>query len=358
MKICISYADWKFRSAQRAHERTALRVGNFDKYIAYSPRDIDANFRRKNQHLLKMSWGAKGWGSGNYLWKPYIVRKALLTLKPEDILVYCDAGMLFLRSIDPAMEMMRQKKQDVIHFYKFNLVKETHQTKRDAFILMNCDSPRYVDTLAKTAMCFFLRRTSFTERFVEEWLHYAQDQRIISDMPNQCGKPDYDAFFAHKHDQSILSLLTKKHDIPAYNFQPTILFKQDIFPELNREECMQNLLEQDPRPLLWAPKYRIVVPSLRFLRSYDAAPDDILSVCVHHVLWFSTSFLLDWTPNLWKHLLRLIRRCVGAKNTRRLKRVLAVGKKIMKRCVGEHMFYRIRNFYVNYRRTYKEICRR
>ena len=363
MKICISYADWRFRPAQRAHERTALRIGNFDKYSAYSPRDLDANFRQKNQHLLKMSWGTTRWGSGNYLWKPYIVRAALLTLKPEDILVYCDAAMLFLRPIDPAIEVMRQAKLDIIHFYRANLTKESNQTKRDAFILMNCDSPRYVDTLAKTAMCFFLRRTSFTEQFVEEWLHYSQDARILTDMPNQCGKPNYPDMSKHLREQSIFSVLTKKYDIPAYGFRPTIraLFKGFTFAEVEMNKDRPKALEQDTRPLLFAPRGRMKVPSVRFLRNYGAAPDGLLSLCGHHVLWFSTNLLLGWAPRLipnpWRKLLRFIRRCVGAKNARLLKRFLALSKKALRKCIGKKMAGRMRNFYVGCRIAYRELCR-
>ena len=358
MKICISYANWKFRPAQRAHERTALRIGNFDKYSAYSPRDIDADFRRKNRHLLKMPWGTTRWGSGNYLWKPYIVRKALLTLKPEDFLVYSDAGMLFLRPIDPAIKVMRQAKLAIIHFYRPGLLEESEQTKRDAFILMNCDSPRYVDTLGKAAMCFFLRRTSFTEQFVEEWLHYSQDARIITDIPNRCGKPNYDGFRENKHDQTIFSLLTKKYDIPAYSFTPTVnaLFKWAPVSEVEMNRDRPKALEQDPRPLLFAPRERMKVPSVRFLRDYGAAPDGLLSLCGHYVLWFSTNLVLGWAPRLIFGLWGL-RRCVGAKNARLLKRVLTLGKKALRKCIGKKMAGRMRNFYVGWCVVYRELCR-
>ena len=360
MKICISYADWRFRSAQRAHERTALRIGNFDKYSAYSPRDIDADFRRKNQHLLKMPWGMTRWGSGNYLWKPYIVRKALLALAPEDILVYSDAALLFLRPIDPAIEAMRQAKLDIIHFYRAKPTKESHQTKRDAFILMDCDSPRYADTLARTTMCFFLRRTSFTEQFVEEWLHYSQDARILTDVPNQCGKPNYPDMGKQHYRQSVFSLLAKKYDIPAYAFRSTILLKNPLFSEsdleLDIEGNMSKALEQDPRPLLFAPRGRMKVPSVRFLRDYGAAPDGLLSLCGHYVLWFSTNLVLGWAPRLIFGLWGL-RRYVGAKNARLLKKLLTLGKIIVKRCIGKKMAGRIRNFYVGWRIVYRELCR-
>jgi hypothetical protein len=51
---------------------------------------------------------------------------------------------------------------------------------------------------------------------VNELLHYAQDERIITDLENQCGYSNYPEFQEHRHDQSIFSLLTKKYDLVAY----------------------------------------------------------------------------------------------------------------------------------------------
>jgi hypothetical protein len=49
--------------------------------------------------------------------------------------------------------------------------------------------------------------------FVANWLTYASDERAITDLPNQLGKPNYPAFQEHRHDQSVLSLLGKKWNV-------------------------------------------------------------------------------------------------------------------------------------------------
>ena len=46
---------------------------------------------------------------------------------------------------------------------------------------------------------------------MSEYLYYAQDKRIITDDPNELGYNNYEGFRDHRHDQSILSLLTKKY---------------------------------------------------------------------------------------------------------------------------------------------------
>ncbi len=84
-------------------------------------------------------------------------------------------------------------------------------TKRDAFILMGVDLPFYSETGQFNAAFQVYKKSKFTEIFLEEYLYYAQDKRIITDDKNELGMPNYDGFIDHRHDQSILSLLTKKY---------------------------------------------------------------------------------------------------------------------------------------------------
>ena len=49
--------------------------------------------------------------------------------------------------------------------------------------------------------------------FFAEWLRHAQDERNLTDAPNQCGLPNYPGFVEHRHDQSILSLLGRREGV-------------------------------------------------------------------------------------------------------------------------------------------------
>ena len=86
-------------------------------------------------------------------------------------------------------------------------------TKRDCFILMDCDTPEYTDMLQLTATFQLCRKTDFTLDFYREHVSHAQDYRIITDDENTCGKENYEGFIEHRHDQSILSNLQKKHNV-------------------------------------------------------------------------------------------------------------------------------------------------
>ena len=88
---------------------------------------------------------------------------------------------------------------------------EKHYTKRDAFILLGADLPFFSETGQFNAAFQVYKKSKFTEIFLEEYLYYAHDKRIITDDENTLGKPNYEGFIDHRHDQSILSLLTKKY---------------------------------------------------------------------------------------------------------------------------------------------------
>jgi hypothetical protein len=60
------------------------------------------------------------------------------------------------------------------------------------------------------------RKSKFALEFVNEWLNFSRDKRIITDLENQVCFPNYDGFIEHRWDQSIFSLLIKKYDLQPY----------------------------------------------------------------------------------------------------------------------------------------------
>lgn len=209
MKLLINYANSLYSSSQKLNSKTGLQVGLFDKVISYSPKDIDKKFYKKNEHILKQRRGG-----GYYLWKPYFIKKSLEKLEDGDFLFYCDSGAYFHSPIYPIINISLKTGQDIIPF-ELTLI-EKIWTKRDAFVLMDCDNTKYTDSNQRLAGFILFRKSKFTLNFVDEYLFYAQDERIITDNENTCGLPNYPEFKNHRHDQSIFSLLTKKYDLEAY----------------------------------------------------------------------------------------------------------------------------------------------
>ena len=89
--------------------------------------------------------------------------------------------------------------------------KEKEYSKRDAFILIGVDMPFYSETNHYMAGIQIYKKSEYTVKFIQEWLYYCQDKRIITDKKNSLGKENYPEFKDNRHDQTVLSLVIKKH---------------------------------------------------------------------------------------------------------------------------------------------------
>lgn len=210
--LLISYASRGFEPYQALNEVTARRAG-FDEVRCFGPDNLEEAFVRDNSEILGQERG-----DGYWLWKPYLCARALHDLSPGDHLFYCDAAAHFVSSIDPMLELMADRALDLLVLGEG--FRESQYTKRDAFVLMDCDSPEYAASAQRFASFFLLRKGPWASHFVERYLDCARDPRILTDRANELGLPDHPDFVDHRHDQSIFSLLTKKLgvEVPATGF--------------------------------------------------------------------------------------------------------------------------------------------
>jgi hypothetical protein len=209
MLYLVNYADEKFKSAQRYNSRTALTHGGFDHVFECDPAGIDPAFAQENHAILSLPRGG-----GYWLWKPYFIRKFLAQMEEGQVLVYSDAGSYFRSSAKPLAILPDQFKQDVIPF-ELELF-ESAWTKRDAFVLMDCDGQDYEKSRQRLASFIVVRKSAFSIEFFDRYLAYCTDSRILTDADNVCGLPNFDDFTEHRHDQSVFSLLSKSYGLQAF----------------------------------------------------------------------------------------------------------------------------------------------
>ncbi len=210
MIIAVNYADQKFQRAQKLNSKTARQWGA-DRVLEYGPGDIDDTFRRRNQEILDTPRGG-----GYYLWKPYFYRKAYDELGENDYLVYIDSGAVYVNHIQYLIDCMEHEKVPLMIFSLERERIEKGNTKRDAFVLTGCDETKYTDTPQSIGGYFVCKKASVVEAYLDEVLRYAQDIRIISDEPNVMGLPNYKEFVDHRHDQSVISLMSKKYGFKRF----------------------------------------------------------------------------------------------------------------------------------------------
>jgi hypothetical protein len=79
--------------------------------------------------------------------------------------------------------------------------------------MMDCDDEKYYNAPQVDASYQVYKKTDKVMEFLEEYKKFCSNENIISDLPN-ITKGNLQGFIDHRHDQSVLSLLAAKHNIP------------------------------------------------------------------------------------------------------------------------------------------------
>ncbi|PPK85876.1 hypothetical protein CLV84_2783 [Neolewinella xylanilytica] len=208
MTVLLNYADHHFRRAQQRNTKSARRVGGFDEVRSYCPQDIDPTFRRAHEGILNQEKGA-----GYWLWKPYFIVRTLNDLPDGTWLFYCDAGAHFVKPVDLLIRALHPFDQDVFPFSLHNHP-ELHWTRPEVFWEL---APGRYDlqlTEQRIATCHLWRNGPEAKNFAASWLEYASRPELLLDPsePDTIGN----GFLAHRHDQSIFSVLSKLHNQRAF----------------------------------------------------------------------------------------------------------------------------------------------
>jgi hypothetical protein len=166
------------------------------------------NFYHDNIEILSQPRGA-----GYWLWKPYIILKELKNLTEDDFLIYSDAGIEFTDKIDSLLPYVN--KNNGFGLFCVHGYRNIEYTKHDCFKIMNCDEEKYWNGKKIMAGFNIFKKNNETINFVTEWLQYATNKFVITDLENVYST-NYPEFIDHRHDQSILSLLTIKYGLKSF----------------------------------------------------------------------------------------------------------------------------------------------
>jgi hypothetical protein len=208
-KNIISYASMGYYTLQDRFMKSVLNynrnISEFyftDKWLKWQ------SFYKRNIEIFSLKRGY-----GYWLWKPYIIKERLEKMKDGDLLLYCDVDIICTNELTPLFNLCKQNK---ILLFRNGLKQNKEWTKRDCFILMNADSEEYYNAFQVNAAIILLEKSPKSVKFVDEWIKYAQDIRILTDKENSMGLNNLDTYIEHRHDQSILSILSKKHNIDLF----------------------------------------------------------------------------------------------------------------------------------------------
>ncbi|MCB9352661.1 MAG: hypothetical protein H6573_35025 [Lewinellaceae bacterium] len=202
----ISYSTKEFYLSQKrlgksAKENGILNIINFNCiWLKY----FDRSFYQKNKKVLNHVKGA-----GYWLWKPYIILKALHKMQTHDHLLYLDAGIEICTPIHELIKICDEN-SGILLFSTFGN-KNKYWTKRETFIGMNCDKKEFHDVFQLEAGMIMLKKTSESIRLISDWLENCLKFELLNDKT--CVSKCFKGFKAHRYDQSILTILAVKYGI-------------------------------------------------------------------------------------------------------------------------------------------------
>jgi len=190
-------------NAQKLNSQTAKDIGGFDESVNYNLDSLSKEFLQKHQQHFSYTRGA-----GYWVWKPYIILNHVKNMNNDDILMYTDSGCHFINNATPLFNILEQTENKVL---VFNLAQiEKDWTKRDCFKKINCDTVEYTDSKQIMSTFFMCKKNDFSINVLEQWYEQISDLHMVADeYVSPSVEKNYDSFKEHRHDQSLLSLISK-----------------------------------------------------------------------------------------------------------------------------------------------------
>ena len=138
-------------------------------------------------------------------------------MAPDDTLIYSDSDIEITGSVTPLVNMLREHCPEGLMCFRWRPgMLEQYVTKKDVFILLDCDHNEAMRKSVHLMSGFHLwRKTDTTVRFLRDWLHHLKDLRMACDQPSELGK-NWAGFMWHYNDQSVFSVLTKLYWIRSW----------------------------------------------------------------------------------------------------------------------------------------------
>ena len=207
-----SFGDSRFPESR---ERLVFQTSLFDLFkdiFVYNEHELNDSFRERFKYQLRQEIR----GFGYWVWKPHIILECLNKINDNDVLLYIDMGCHLnirgkKRFLDYWSEIKKCKSGFLVTNLELDDYIEKRWTKGDVFDYFNVrDNPEITHTPQYQASFLFIRKEQQTVDLIKKWLAvFYDDFCLVDDSPSV--SPNLDGFNEHRHDQSVFSILIKKH---------------------------------------------------------------------------------------------------------------------------------------------------
>ena len=197
-----------FRDYQKEAERLmeSAKPWGF-KTIIYDNKFIE-NLPYYEEHkdvLTKTSFG--------FSHKPICLFETLKIVNEGDVVFFADSNHLVAKDPQIFIDIAINEKM-FVHDHIWQKLMNKNWGRRDTFVNMGLDEPRYWNSLQMQANVVGFCKKPFTTAFSREWRDCCLDYKI---MFGERKYKNFEGFREHRHDQLIFSLLVEKYEVPYFN---------------------------------------------------------------------------------------------------------------------------------------------
>ena len=247
MNVLCSFANSLFENGFPRLKSQADEMCVFEKVYFYTEKNLDSDFKKHfKKHLIPYS---KGYGY--WCWKPQVILQTLNKINDGDILLYMDLGSHLnvngRKRLLEYIELVKADQTGILAFQSPTYV-ENSLTKMDVFDYFGVrEDKRFTDTTQIEATHIIIRKCDKSVEFVTKWIKVIYDDfSLITDSKSR--NANFDTFYAHRHDQSIFSILAKKYNIQTLSINETYSLDWDTmknYPVLaKRDKVLKNSFQR------------------------------------------------------------------------------------------------------------------
>lgn len=198
-----NYTNSKIRIAQEAKNM------GFDDVKVYGPENLPEDFVRKTFPHISQPRGAGFW-----IWKSLFLKQTFDRMKDNDICIYADAGCHLnvhgKKRLQEYFDMINSDDSGILSLELVGFLEKMY-TNEKVFEYFNIsEEDDFRNTNQIVGGILFIRKCEKSIALVDEYYRMAVEHPdLFSDTYNDYKrKPE---FRDHRHDQSILGILRKKH---------------------------------------------------------------------------------------------------------------------------------------------------
>lgn len=202
--VC-NYANEKYYPQQQLNSQSAYKKGKVDGVLEFHEQDI-VDLKKKYPKHFKITRGG-----GLWIWKPYIILKALDRIEEGDYLFYCDSGAVFIDDLHLMIPDLEASGHDLM-VVEQPLLSHCF-TKKECYELMDWHDYSGNQILSGYIL---MKKSKQSIAYMQEWLDNMKDIRKAYGKKFLPEITEFNDFVSHREDQSVLDVLRQKWGLVGY----------------------------------------------------------------------------------------------------------------------------------------------